>query len=128
MNSVVRVSLPMCFQMEFQNFVEEFISNLRIPMTYMEKHPHVENTLQFAAKFAISLQPQSENEEEYEEMHKFLERLFEFLLNSHGAKEVAVIHLKSFPFVTKFPKKKATYLIQRALLCMRCPIRCNVLQ
>ena len=76
--------------MEFEEFVEEFISNLRVPMTYIERHPHVENTLQFAAKFSISLQPQSENEEEYEEMCPFLEKLFEFLLVHHGAKEVAV--------------------------------------
>lgn len=60
-------------------------------MCYMEKHPNVENTLQFAAKFAISLQPPpSENEEEYEEMCPFLEQLFEFLLSHHEVKEVAV--------------------------------------
>ncbi|OXU30311.1 hypothetical protein TSAR_015427 [Trichomalopsis sarcophagae] len=78
-------------KMDFDQFLEEFISNLRIPMCYMEKHPNVENTLQFAAKFAISLQPpQSENEEEYEEMCLLLERLFEFLLAHHEVKEVAV--------------------------------------
>lgn len=79
--------------MNLERFVEEFVSNLRIPLTYIEKHPHVENTLQFAAKFAISLQPQpqSENEEEDEEMCEFLEKIFEFILDNHGCKDVAVI-------------------------------------
>ena len=81
--------------MEFQDFVEEFISNLRIPMTYIEKHPHVENCLKFAASFCISLQPQPEPEKEDEdldEMCPFLEQIFEFLLQHHGAKEVAVCY------------------------------------
>lgn len=80
--------------MKQEDFTEEFISNLRVPLTYLEKHPHVENTLQFAAKFAISLQPQTENEEmEYEEMCPLLENVFEFLLSSHDARDVAVSNL-----------------------------------
>lgn len=90
--------------MNQEKFTEEFISNLRVPLTYLEKHPHVENTLQFAAKFAISLQPQSENnEEEYEEMCPLLEDVFQFLLTSHDAKDVAVkIILYFFFFFQSF--------------------------
>lgn len=76
--------------MDFDVFVEEFISNLRVPMSYIEKHPNVENTLQYAAKFSICLQPPNENEEEYEEMCPFLTKIFDFLLAHHGAKEVGV--------------------------------------
>lgn len=76
--------------MDFEEFVKEFIANLRVPMCHIEKHPNVENTLQFAAKFAITLRPQCENEDEYEEMCPFLEKLFEFLLTHHEVKEVPV--------------------------------------
>lgn len=57
----------------------------------MEKQPSVENTLLFATRFSISLQPQSESEEEmYEEMCPFLEKIFQFLVDSHNARDVAV--------------------------------------
>ncbi|KAL7297267.1 hypothetical protein TKK_0009667 [Trichogramma kaykai] len=79
-------------KMDLDDFVSEFISNLQIPLTYIEKHAHVENTLQFAAKFIIGLQPpiNDENEDEYEEMCPFLQSIFEFLLSHHGSKEVAI--------------------------------------
>jgi condensin complex subunit 3 len=86
--------------MDFKCFVHEFISNLTIPLTYIEKHPNVENTLQFAAKFAISLQPQSENEEEYEEMCAFLEQIFDFLLTHHDAKDMAVMCFSIFYYAS----------------------------
>lgn len=69
--------------MQLEDFQEKFISNLKQSLTHIERHPHVENTLQFAAEFAIScLQQQSDNEEESEEMHPFLQHIFDFLLAS----------------------------------------------
>lgn len=75
----------------FEQFSSEFISNLRVSMCYLEKHPSVENTLLFATRFSISLQPPSENKEDmYEEMCPFLEQIFQFLIDSHNAVDVAV--------------------------------------
>ncbi|KAJ8674292.1 hypothetical protein QAD02_005554 [Eretmocerus hayati] len=79
-------------KMELDTFFKEFVSNLRVPMTYIEKHPHVENALRFAAEFIISIQPKSETEDadECDEMCAFLAQTFEFLLKSHNAKDKAI--------------------------------------
>ncbi|XP_015584822.1 condensin complex subunit 3 [Cephus cinctus] len=70
-------------------FIEYFILCLMVPLTRSEIHPHVENTLGFAAKFAVNLQS-SKGDESDEDMCPFLLKLFDFLLDHHNSKDTAV--------------------------------------
>ena len=83
--------------MEDQAFVEEFISNLRVPMTYIENQPSIVNTLKFAASFCMYRQVQIEadqkgTEANEMEMCPFLQQIFNFLLAHHEVDYVAVIY------------------------------------
>ncbi|XP_023289112.1 condensin complex subunit 3 [Orussus abietinus] len=70
-------------------FGDCFIACLRVPLTYAEKHPHIENTLDFAAKFTCSLDS-FDNDDSNQIMCPFLSKLLDFLLISHDAKSAAV--------------------------------------
>ncbi|XP_061627158.1 condensin complex subunit 3 isoform X1 [Phyllopteryx taeniolatus] len=82
------------------SFHEEFVSNLKHAMIVYKREPTVENVIEFAARFATSLQcppnaaaeeqQQQQEEEEEEEDHPFLSFLFNFLLESHKASSHAV--------------------------------------
>ena len=58
-------------------------------MAIPEKHPHVENTLVFAANFAVGFHSFN-SEEESEQMNPFLVKLFDFLMQSHNAVDQGV--------------------------------------
>lgn len=76
-------------QSNLDDFAEEFISCLMLPLAIAEKHPHVENTLIFAANFAVGFHSFS-NEEASEQMNPFLVKLFDFLMGSHNAVDQGV--------------------------------------
>uniref|UniRef100_A0A8C1NHN0 Non-SMC condensin I complex, subunit G n=1 Tax=Cyprinus carpio TaxID=7962 RepID=A0A8C1NHN0_CYPCA len=75
-------------------FHEEFIRCLKYAMIIYTREPAVENVIDFVTKFAASFEtPVNENaeeEEEGEDENEFLNFLFCFLLESHGANSHAV--------------------------------------
>ncbi|XP_033333688.2 chromosome associated protein G isoform X2 [Megalopta genalis] len=76
---------------EFQAFWNSFVQNFRVPLSIAEKHPRVQNTLEFVAKFAVCLYTVSnEDGEEEEPLCPFLVKMFDFLLTSHNATDPAV--------------------------------------
>ncbi|XP_015116140.1 condensin complex subunit 3 [Diachasma alloeum] len=84
---------------DFDHFVSEFIRCLKYPFVVLEKYPAVENILDFAAKFAMMLQPvpeardetsPAEYDEEEDELNPLLQKLLEFCLEHHSAVDVAV--------------------------------------
>ncbi|KTF85112.1 hypothetical protein cypCar_00036686 [Cyprinus carpio] len=70
-------------------FHEEFIRCLKYAMIIYTREPAVENVIDFVTKFAASFETPV-NEEEEEEENEFLNFLFCFLLESHGANSHAV--------------------------------------
>ncbi|KAL2745812.1 Condensin complex subunit 3 [Vespula maculifrons] len=76
-------------QYDLESFLEEFISCLKIPLSMSQNHVSIDNTLQFAAKYAVSSYASS-NSELCEPMSPFLEKLFEFVLKHHDAKDSSV--------------------------------------
>ncbi|XP_035740285.1 condensin complex subunit 3-like [Vespa mandarinia] len=76
-------------QYELELFLEEFISCLKIPLSMSQNHISIDNTLQFAAKYAVSSYASSDGEA-CEPMSPFLEKLFEFVLTHHNAKDSSV--------------------------------------
>ncbi|KAG7202630.1 hypothetical protein KM043_009811 [Ampulex compressa] len=71
-------------------FYDAFISCLKIPLTMGHRHPRIENTLEFAAKFAVSFCTFTNDNSMEELTPPFLVKLFDFLLTHHNAKELAV--------------------------------------
>ncbi|KAK1792802.1 hypothetical protein P4O66_012711 [Electrophorus voltai] len=73
-------------------FHEEFLRCLKYAMIIYTREPAVENVIDFAVKFAVSFETpvNEEEEEEEEEDISFLNFLFNFLLESHGASSHAV--------------------------------------
>ncbi|XP_043504256.1 condensin complex subunit 3 [Polistes fuscatus] len=80
-----------CISKEYdvEIFLNEFINCLKIPLSTNKNHPSIENTLQFAAKFAVSSYPFSDKDS-CEAMPLFLENLFNFVLKHHNAKNSSV--------------------------------------
>ncbi|KAF7389917.1 hypothetical protein HZH68_011774 [Vespula germanica] len=76
-------------QYDLESFLKEFISCLKIPLSMSQNHISIDNTLHFAAKYAVSSYASS-NSELCEPMSPFLERLFEFVLKHHDAKDSSV--------------------------------------
>ncbi|KAL2719211.1 Condensin complex subunit 3 [Vespula squamosa] len=76
-------------QCDLELFLEEFISCLKVPLSMSQNHISIDNTLQFAAKYAVSSYASS-NSEACEPMAPFLEKLFEFVLKHHDAKDSSV--------------------------------------
>ncbi|XP_012266256.2 condensin complex subunit 3 [Athalia rosae] len=72
-----------------ERFKKAFISCLLIPLGHGEKHSRVENTLQFAAKFAVSIQSRTGDGNE-EELCPFLVSLFDFVLDNHDVEDRAL--------------------------------------
>ncbi|XP_025155533.1 condensin complex subunit 3-like [Harpegnathos saltator] len=70
-------------------FSKCFISCLKVPLTMAQEHPRIINTLEFCAKFSMSLYSCAESES-IEPMNPFLNKLFTFLLSSDNAKDKAV--------------------------------------
>ena len=76
--------------MTYPVFWEQFCYCLKFPMIVYERHPTVENTINFVVSFATAFVLKSEDQEEEEEedsilndqegMHPFLFKLFQFLL------------------------------------------------
>src|SRR5436190_9458928 len=54
-----------------------------------QQHPHIMNTLEFCAKFAVSFYSFTESEST-EPMSPFVNKLFKFLVSHHSAKDKAV--------------------------------------
>ncbi|XP_057187037.1 condensin complex subunit 3 isoform X1 [Triplophysa rosa] len=76
-------------------FHEEFIRCLKYAMIIYTREPAVENVIDFVTKFAACFEtPENEEaeeeEEEEEDDNEFLNFLFNFLLESHGANSHAV--------------------------------------
>ncbi|XP_054016614.1 condensin complex subunit 3-like [Hylaeus anthracinus] len=76
-------------QSELSNFWEIFVSCFKLPLTNGQHHRHIEYTLEFVAKFAASLYTITDDESQ-ESVCPFLVKLFDFLLNNHSVKEMAV--------------------------------------
>ncbi|KAI4482163.1 hypothetical protein M0802_013788, partial [Mischocyttarus mexicanus] len=70
-------------------FCKEFINCLKIPLSMGENHSSIENTLLFAAKFAVASYPFSDKDSS-QTMSPIIEKLFEFLLKHHNAKNSSV--------------------------------------
>lgn len=70
------------------------MSCLKVPLSITQHHSRVNNTLEFAAKFAVSLYSVTNNDEESEESEEplcpFLSNLFNFILIHHYAKNPGV--------------------------------------
>lgn len=60
-----------------------------MPLSIAQRHPRVENTLEFVAKFAASLYSVTDDESE-EPICPFILQLFDFILTNHCAKDPAV--------------------------------------
>lgn len=60
-----------------------------MPLSTSQQHPYVVNTLEFCAKFCMSLYPSLESETT-EPISPFLTKLFQFLLSSHNVKDKGV--------------------------------------
>ncbi|XP_033356774.1 condensin complex subunit 3 [Bombus vosnesenskii] len=83
--------LKKCYeQTNESDFWNYFISCFKVPLTFAQRYPRVENTLEFVAKFAASLYSAINDNESEEPMCPFLSNLFEFLLTNHSAKDIGV--------------------------------------
>ncbi|KOC59737.1 Condensin complex subunit 3 [Habropoda laboriosa] len=84
--------LKKCYeQINLSYFWKYFESCFRVPLSIPRRHPRVENTLEFVAKFAASLYSITDNDVETEEpLCPFLNKLFDFILTNHGAKNPGV--------------------------------------
>ncbi|KAG1956791.1 condensin complex subunit 3 isoform X2 [Pimephales promelas] len=73
-------------------FHEEFIRCLKYAMIIYTREPAVENVIDFVTKFAASFETpvNEETQEEEDDESEFLNFLFNFLLESHGANSHAV--------------------------------------
>ncbi|XDV14948.1 hypothetical protein PO909_015112 [Leuciscus waleckii] len=75
-------------------FHDEFIRCLKYAMIIYTREPAVENVIDFVTKFAASFETpvneETEEEEEEDDDTEFLNFLFNFLLESHGASSHAV--------------------------------------
>ncbi|XP_071634253.1 condensin complex subunit 3 [Temnothorax longispinosus] len=76
-------------KVDLDTFWEYFVWCLKVPLSTSQQHPYVVNTLEFCAKFCMSFYRSLESETT-EPMSPFLNRLFEFLLSSHNAKDKGV--------------------------------------
>ncbi|XP_076622224.1 condensin complex subunit 3-like isoform X2 [Colletes latitarsis] len=76
-------------QYELSEFWASFVSCFKIPLTIAQDHPRVEYTLQFVAKFAVSLFSVT-NEESEESLCPFFNKLLDFLLSNLCAKDQTV--------------------------------------
>ncbi|XP_043466822.1 condensin complex subunit 3 [Leptopilina heterotoma] len=70
-------------------FAEEFIACLVVPLSYADKHPVVENSLIFAANFAVGFQSY-EDVDNSEQMDPFMLKIFDFLMKSQIAVDPGV--------------------------------------
>uniref|UniRef100_A0A7M4EAK8 Non-SMC condensin I complex subunit G n=1 Tax=Crocodylus porosus TaxID=8502 RepID=A0A7M4EAK8_CROPO len=77
---------------EKKNFHEEFLHFIKYPMVVYKREPAVEQVINFAAKFVVSLYQADEEgvAEEEEENISLLNYLINFLLESHNANSHAV--------------------------------------
>ncbi|XP_046383264.1 condensin complex subunit 3 [Ischnura elegans] len=75
-----------------RDFMIEFISCLKIPLSYAKKLVSVERTLDFAAKFCVSFVPENEEEEDEDNatVDPLLNGIFEFIFKNHGVSSEAV--------------------------------------
>ncbi|RUS91586.1 hypothetical protein EGW08_000701 [Elysia chlorotica] len=82
-------------------FISEFLSLIRHPMSVYAREPCVEKTIEFMSKAVIYVSvkdskkesdknPRTEDGEGEDEMHPLISSLFNFLLDVHSAKERAV--------------------------------------
>ncbi|CAD1469487.1 unnamed protein product [Heterotrigona itama] len=84
-------NLKKCYERSNEtNFWNSFISCFKVPLIFAQRHPRVENTLEFVAKFAASLYSSLNNDDSEEPMCPFLTKLFDFLLTNHCARDIAV--------------------------------------
>ncbi|XP_076872309.1 LOW QUALITY PROTEIN: condensin complex subunit 3 [Brachyhypopomus gauderio] len=76
------------------DFHEEFLRCLKYAMIIYTREPAVENVIDFVVRFAVSFETtvteEEEEEEEEDDENSFLNFLFNFLLESHGASSHAV--------------------------------------
>ncbi|XP_076234312.1 chromosome associated protein G [Calliopsis andreniformis] len=77
-------------QCDSQTFWDHFVKCFRVPLTIVQHHPRVQNTLEFVAKFAASLYSTTDEGNEEEPLCLFLNKLFDFLLTSHCARDTTV--------------------------------------
>ncbi|XP_076650122.1 chromosome associated protein G [Halictus rubicundus] len=79
-------------QTDLQVFWDVFVGNFRIPLSNDQKHPRIQNTLEFIAEFAVGFLTASDDNESAQEepLCPFLVKMFDFLLTSHCAKDKAV--------------------------------------
>ncbi|XP_076300337.1 chromosome associated protein G [Lasioglossum baleicum] len=78
---------------DLEVFWDVFKSHFIVPLTFAQKHPRVQNTLQFVADFALRLNARScanEETQEEEPLCPFLVQIFDFLLTIHCARDSAV--------------------------------------
>ncbi|KAK0164610.1 hypothetical protein PV328_003221 [Microctonus aethiopoides] len=76
---------------KFEHFCDAFINCLKVPLCVGDRHPHVENVLEFAAKFSVSLYTFNDAEDEPDEdICPFLTKIFEFLIEKNDVKDPAV--------------------------------------
>ena len=76
---------------ELSVFLDCFMSCLKVPLSITQHHSRVNNTLEFAAKFAVGLYSVTDNDEESEEsLCPFLSNLLNFILIHHCAKNPGV--------------------------------------
>lgn len=62
---------------------------MKVVFTKGQKHPHIDNTLEFAASFVSSFQSSS-NEKSDNSMHPLFLKVLDFLLEHHDARDAAV--------------------------------------
>ncbi|XP_032674669.1 condensin complex subunit 3 isoform X2 [Odontomachus brunneus] len=74
---------------DLDTFWKCFLSCLKVPLMMAQQHPRIINTLEFCAKFSMSLCSCTESETT-EPMPPFVNKLFTFLLSSHNAKDKAI--------------------------------------
>ncbi|XP_053986177.1 condensin complex subunit 3-like [Hylaeus volcanicus] len=76
-------------QSDLSDFWESFESCFKVLLAVVLNHPQTKHSLEFVAKFATSLHIFT-NEESEEPLCPFLIKLYDFLLNNHGAKDPGV--------------------------------------
>ncbi|CAK9813926.1 Condensin complex subunit 3 [Anthophora quadrimaculata] len=82
--------LRKCYdETDLSEFWKSFESCFKVPLSIPQRHPCVERTLEFVAKFAASLYSVTDEETE-EPLCPFLNKLFDFILTNHCAKNPGV--------------------------------------
>ncbi|XP_064631068.1 condensin complex subunit 3-like isoform X2 [Lineus longissimus] len=80
--------------MMLEEFWEQFEHHLKFSLIVFQREPTVERTIEFIVKFATSfLRPkktEAEDSDEEEEIHPFIAKFFDFLLEVHNARDRAV--------------------------------------